>query len=150
MNDQERQDRSFLDKFLRGIVASIELIIAGLLVITLLIASIKVINYLSIFFYYNGFDKQVFLEILDVILLSVLAVDLLRTLVVAVIKRTLPISIVIEVALLAVLREIIAIEIRNPTNARILVYGIIILVLVFSWISIQWFRVRIEGSHINT
>ncbi|MCE4605870.1 MAG: phosphate-starvation-inducible PsiE family protein [Desulfurococcales archaeon] len=149
MSDQEKRNRSFLDKFLRGIVASIELIIAGILIVTLLIASIKVIDYLSIFFYYNGFDKQIFLEILDVILLSVLAVDLLRTMVIAVIKRTLPISIVIEVALLAVLREIIAIEVRNPTNARILVYGIVILILVFSWISIQWFRVRIEGSQIN-
>ncbi|MCE4614925.1 MAG: phosphate-starvation-inducible PsiE family protein [Desulfurococcales archaeon] len=149
MNNQGTQERSFLDKILRGIVASIELIIAGLLIITLLIAGIKTLDYLSIFFYYKGFDKQMFLEILDVILLSILALDLLRTLVVAVIKRTLPISIVIEVALLAVLREIIAIEIRNPTNARILVYGVIIIILVFSWISIQWFRVKIEGVRVN-
>jgi len=142
--------KSFLDKFLRGIVASIEIIIISLLVLTLLIASIKVTSYLYEFFNYDGFDKQVFLEILDVILLSILAVDLLRTLVVAVIKRTLPISIVIEVALLAVLRELIAIEIRNPSNERIIVYGLIILILVASWLSIQWFRVKIEGSPINS
>jgi uncharacterized membrane protein (DUF373 family) len=143
-------DRLFLDKFLRGIVASIEIIIISLLILTLLIASIKVTGYLYEFFYYEGFDKQVFLEILDVILLSILAVDLLRTLVVAVIKRTLPISIVIEVALLAVLRELIAIEIRNPSNERILVYGVIILILVASWLAIQWFRVKIEGLSLNT
>jgi uncharacterized membrane protein (DUF373 family) len=149
MNKEVDNERTFADKFLRGIVASIELIIIGLLVATLLIASIKVFDYISEFFNYNGFDKQVFLEILDIILLSILAVDLLRTLVVAVIKRTLPISIVIEVALLAVLRELIAIEIRNPSNARILVYGVIIVILVVSWLSIQWFRIKVEGTQFN-
>ncbi len=134
---------------LRYFVMLIELVITIMIGATLVIAAYKALYYINEFTRSSGFDKHLYLEILDIILLSVLAVDLMRTLVIAIIKRTLPISIVIEVSILAVLREIIAIEIRNPDTERILVYGVLIVILVSSWLAIQWFRYKVEGRPVN-
>jgi len=136
------------DKNIKNIIAVIELLLASVLAVTIIIATLKIMFDLKEMIHASSFDKTGFLHILDSTLLTILAIDLMRTLVTAVIRKQMPISIVIEVAILALLRELIAIEIKNPTNSRILTYGVVLTILVASWIGIHWFRARILGEKI--
>ena len=115
------------------LIALLETILAVLLALGVLIASWKILRDLGELLEAGGFDKQIYLHLLDSVLLLILAIDVTRTLLTAAIRGALPLRIVVEVAALAVLREFISIEIRNPSNARILVYTLLFAVLAFFW-----------------
>ncbi len=116
------------------LIALLETILAVLLALGVFIASWKILNDLVGLMEASEFDKQIYLHLLDSVLLLILAIDVTRTLLTAAIRGALPLRIVVEVATLAVLREFISIEIRNPSNTRILVFTILFAVLAFFWI----------------
>ncbi|MCE4617762.1 MAG: phosphate-starvation-inducible PsiE family protein [Desulfurococcales archaeon] len=142
-NEDEGEGRFCLEKNIKNTIAIIELLLAAVLAATILIATFKIALDLKDLISASYFEKTVFLHILDSILLTILAIDLMRTLVTAVIRKQMPISIVVEVAILALLRELIAIEIKNPSNARILTFGMVLALLVVAWIGINWFRIKV-------
>ncbi|MCE4624933.1 MAG: phosphate-starvation-inducible PsiE family protein [Desulfurococcales archaeon] len=81
-------------------------------------------------------QKEDILHILDLTLLLVLAVDILRTLAVAVRRRLLPVRIVVEAAMVAILRELIAVEIRHLDWKMILSLGVTFVLLAGAWAAI--------------
>ncbi len=121
----------------RGVVEALELALALLLAATIILASGKLI---SLIYHDTALDSSVskenVLEVLDLILLLVLAIDILRTLVTAVMRRRFPIRIVVEAAMLAILREIISVEIRHLDWLMLLSLAIVFLILAVTWIII--------------
>ncbi len=124
-------------KVMRFVIDSLELFLALVLAATIVIATVKLSHemYESLVVKPSPSKSDV-LSILDMILLLILAIDILRTLLTAVIRRRFPVRIVIEAAMLAVLREIISVEIRHLDWLMLIALGIVFLVLSFMWLII--------------
>ncbi len=121
----------------RGIIEVLEIALAVLLAVTVVLAAARLVGVI----YRDLIEvpemaKSNILEILDLILLLVLSIDILRTLVTAVIRRAFPIRIVIEAAMLAVLREIISVEIRKLDWPMLIALAIVFLILALVWMMI--------------
>jgi len=124
-------------RIFRLAVEVLEIVLAVLLGVTIVLASAKLV----LLIYKDliatpDLSKNLVLEVLDMILLLVLAIDILRTLLTAVVRRQFPIRIVIEAAMLAVLREIISVEIRKLDWLMLLSLAIVFLILALTWIKI--------------
>ena len=130
---------------MRSVIDTLEIILAIILAATILIASVKLV----LLMYEDlvrapTITKTYVLEVLDMILLLLLAIDILRTLLTAVIRRRFPIRIVVEAAMLAILREIISVEIRHLDWPMLIALGIVFFILAFMWILIG----KLESSGV--
>ena len=115
------------------IIESLETILASVIVILVFFAGTEyLINVVEVAIT-KGVDKEFILLTLDTILLLVLAIDILRTLLTAILSRFLPIRIVIEAAMIAVLREIISIEVRQLDYKMIVALTISLIGLGMLW-----------------
>jgi len=81
-------------------------------------------------------NKEFILKVLDTALLLILSVDVLRTLITAIRARYLPIRIVVEAAMIAVLREIISIEVRHLDYKMVFTLTVAIIGLGLVWLLI--------------
>lgn len=130
-------------RVMRGVIDSLEILLAIILTLSILIASAKLFMLL-----YEDLveqpmlEKTSVLEILDITLLLLLAIDILRTLLTGVVRRRFPIRIVVEAAMLAALREIISVEIRHLDWLMLLSLGIVFLILSAVWLRLG----RIEAA----
>ncbi|MEB3806963.1 MAG: phosphate-starvation-inducible PsiE family protein [Desulfurococcales archaeon] len=138
----ECEERGY--RLMRGIIDTLEVILATILAAAILIASAKLIKLMYLDLVESDLNKTKVLEILDMILLLLLAIDILRTLLTAVVRRRFPIRIVIEAAMLAVLREIISVEIRHLDWSMLVSLGVVFLILSFMWIIIG--RLETQGK----
>lgn len=124
-------------------------LLEGLLAVTIillvLISGVKLIRLVLDILGEPELDKTAILHILDLTLLLVLSIDILRTLITAILSRFLPLRIVIEAAMIAVLREIISIEIRHLDYKMIIALTIALLGLGFLWILASVMERRILG-----
>jgi len=122
---------------MRLIIDSLELLLAIILALTILLASVKLFNEMyQVLIEKPTPTKNDVLSLLDMILLLILAIDILRTLLTAVVRRRFPIRIVIEAAMLAVLREIISVEIRHLDWLMLIALGLVFLLLSLIWMMI--------------
>jgi uncharacterized membrane protein (DUF373 family) len=71
---------------------------------------------------------------LDEALLMIVSIDLMRTLVISVQEKRISLVIVVEAALIFLLREIITMELRQVSEVRLLVYAVIFAVLFAAWL----------------
>lgn len=130
-------------RVMRGVIDSLEILLAIILTLSILIASAK----LFMLLYKDLLEQPILektsvLEILDITLLLLLAIDILRTLLTGVVRRRFPIRIVVEAAMLAALREIISVEIRHLDWLMLLSLGIVFLILSAVWLRLG----RIEAA----
>lgn len=144
MSEQEcEKEKGY--RVMRGIIDTLEIVLAVILAATILIASAKLVMLM-----YEDLvktpviTKTYVLEVLDMILLLLLAIDILRTLLTAVVRRRFPIRIVVEAAMLAILREIISVEIRHLDWPMLIALGIVFFILAFMWILIG----KLESSGV--
>ncbi len=115
------------------IIEGLETILASVIVILVFFAGVEyLVNVIKVAIT-EGVDKEFILFTLDTILLLVLAIDILRTLLTAILSRFLPIRIVIEAAMIAVLREIISIEVRQLDYKMIVALTISLIGLGILW-----------------
>ena len=114
-------------------------LLEGLLALTIIflviISGVKLLSLVLDLALKPGVDKTNILSILDITLLLVLSIDILRTLITAILSRFLPLRIVVEAAMIAVLRELISIEIRHLDYKMIIALTIALLGLGFLWIT---------------
>ncbi len=78
--------------------------------------------------------KGVLLALLDTALILVIGLDILRTLVVAVVHRELHLFAALEAGILAMIREIIGAEVRHKNVYDLLGYAVIIVMLAGVWL----------------
>jgi len=124
------------------LIAILETLLAALLAAAVAVGAYKIASEIAHLLKAQGFQKSIYLSILDSALLLILAIDVTRTLLTAVVRGAIPLRIVVEVATLAVLREFISIEIRQPTNSRIAVLTLLYAVLVTSWVYLSRMEAR--------
>ncbi len=139
------EDTNSLGKAMRATIEALELTLGAILALMIVLSSIKVL--LLVIETEKGFGlptKTDILEVLDLILLLILSIDILRTLFTAISRRVLPIRIVIEAAVLAILREIIAVEVRHLDWKMVLSLSIAFLILVVAWIALGVLQKRGE------
>ncbi len=138
-------DGSSISKAMRVIIETLEFVLGVILALMIVLSAIKVA--LLVVETEKGLGlptKESILEVLDLILLLILSIDILRTLFTAISRRVLPIRIVIEAAILALLREIIAVEIRHLDWKMVLSLSISFMVLVAAWIALGILQKRGE------
>lgn len=131
-----------IGRLAKYVIMTLELILAALLSIGVLVASVKTAPDILKLIRSEEFEKTVFLHLLDSVLLIVLAIDVTRTLLTAILEEMIPVTIVIEAAMLAVLREFIAIEIRAPPTDLLAVLVLVFTALVTAWIIIGLLEAR--------
>ena len=127
------QSRSLIVRLIDATIELLELLLALSLALLVLFSSIHVLVEILRIEAEGAPSKSVVLEVLDLVLLLVLAVDILRTLVVAIRRHALPIRIVIEAAMVAILRELIAVEVRHLDWKMVLALGTAFVLLAGSW-----------------
>ncbi len=116
------------------LIEVLEGMLALAIILMVVISSFKLYKLVWDMLEYGEIEKTSVLHILDLTLLLVLSIDILRTLITAILSRFLPIRIVIEAAMIAVLREIISIEIRHLDYKMIISLTIALLGLGFLWL----------------
>ena len=126
----------FVVLFVEASEEVLELLLAFIIIVTVLFNIIHLSKKVFDVEFYENPTKEDILAILDMTLLLVLAVDILRTLAVAIRRRSLPVRIVIEAAMIAILREIIAVEIRHLDYKMVLSLGATFLMLAAAWAGI--------------
>ncbi len=122
-----------LRRVLSIVIDALELLLGILLTVLIIISIIKVFK-IIVDLWYQEPSKDEILSVLDIVLLLILTIDILRTLFTAASKHVLPIRIVIEAAILAVLREIIAVEVRHLSATMVIALSISFAILISAWI----------------
>ncbi len=115
------------------VIEGLEIILASVIAILVFFAGLEYLVKVVKVAVRGGVDKEFILYTLDTVLLLVLSIDILRTLLVAIFSRFLPIRIVIEAAMIAVLREIISIEVRHLDYRMIIALTISLIGLGMLW-----------------
>ena len=124
--------RSLLAESIRRSMELLEALIAVVLIVLVLLSLVHLAAEV-IRMELEGFSKEGVLTVLDIALLLILAIDILRTLAVAIARRALPIRIVVEAAMVAILREIIAVEVRHLDWKMVLSLSIAFALLGAVW-----------------
>lgn len=79
------------------------------------------------------FDRQLFVRFLDEALLMIVAVDLVRTLLMSVTEKRIPVLVVLEAALIFIVREIITMELREVSDVRMVLYIVTFAAFFAAW-----------------
>ncbi|MEB3779990.1 MAG: phosphate-starvation-inducible PsiE family protein [Desulfurococcales archaeon] len=122
---------SRIDKAFQIAIELLEAVLAFVLILLVAISSIKLILMVYNTVHSEVVEKESILQILDIALLLILSIDILRTLLTAITTRRFPLRIVVEAAMIAVLREIISIEIRHLDYKMIIALTIALVGLGF-------------------
>ncbi|MCE4602575.1 MAG: phosphate-starvation-inducible PsiE family protein [Desulfurococcales archaeon] len=135
---------SLLRSFALTLIEVLEALLATTIVVLVLISGVKLLSMVFGMIGESGVDKTEILHILDLTLLLVLSIDILRTLITAILGKYLPLRIVVEAAMIAVLREIISIEIRHLDYKMIISLTIALLGLAVLWVIASGMENRIR------
>ncbi len=139
-----RKEFGILAKTLEITIEILEVLLALGLILMVILSLSHLIDFIISVEIHEGLEKNYILEILDLTLLLILSVDILRTLAVAVRRRALPVRIVVEAAMVALLREIIAVEIRHLDWKMMLSLGVTFALLAGTWVVIGILQKRGE------
>ncbi len=128
----------------RYIIEGLELLLGLALALLIFLSIVKVIMLILHIEWEPETSKEAILSALDLILLLILSIDILRTLFTAIARHALPIRIVIEAAILAILRELIAVEVRHLDYKMVIALSFAFFLLVLAWIALGVLQKRGE------
>jgi len=123
-----------LAKGFHALISALEISIAILLGVAVLLSLVKLAGTAAELAFTATFDRSHFVTFLDEALLMIVSIDLMRTLVIGVQEKRISLVIVVEAALIFLVREIITMELRQVSEVRLLVYAIIFAVLFAAWL----------------
>jgi uncharacterized membrane protein (DUF373 family) len=123
-----------LAKGFHALISALELAIAILLGVAVLLSLVKLAGTAAELAFTATFDRSHFVTFLDEALLMIVSIDLMRTLVIGVQEKRISLVIVVEAALIFLVREIITMELRQVSEVRLLVYAVIFAVLFAAWL----------------
>ena len=130
-------------RLLAGLLNTMTLLTAGVLLVATA-AALPSLYREAFTILATGPAKERLTMLLDRVLLLVLSLDVARALLAAAIRRTLPVRVVVGIAVVAVLRELIAVEIRGLTPPMILSLGAVFGILAAAWMYIGRLEARSE------
>jgi uncharacterized membrane protein (DUF373 family) len=133
-----------IGRSMRYTIEILESFLGIILAIMIILAAVKLLFKVISTEIYETPNKQEILDTLDLVLLLILSIDILRTLFTAVARHAMPIRIVIEAAILAILREIIAVEVRHLDYKMVIAPSISFTLLIAAWIALGILQKRGE------
>jgi uncharacterized membrane protein (DUF373 family) len=126
-------------------ISILELAIAILLGVSVLLSLFKLAGEAVDLAVTSTFQRQHFVTFLDEALLMIVSIDLMRTLITGIQEKHISVIIVIEAALIFIVREIITMELRDVSETRLLIYVVVFGALFVAWL-IGRRQVRIQSQ----
>lgn len=115
-------------------ISFLELAIAILLGVSVLLSLFKIAGEAVDLAVTATFQRQHFVTFLDEALLMIVSIDLMRTLITGIQEKHISVVIVIEAALIFIVREIITMELRDVSETRLLIYVVVFGALFVAWL----------------
>lgn len=115
-------------------ISILELAIAILLGVSVLLSLFKIAGEAVDLAVTATFQRQHFVTFLDEALLMIVSIDLMRTLITGIQEKHISVVIVIEAALIFIVREIITMELRDVSETRLLIYVVVFGALFVAWL----------------
>ncbi|WP_187148144.1 phosphate-starvation-inducible PsiE family protein [Thermofilum adornatum] len=115
-------------------ISFLELAIAILLGVSVLLSLFKLAGEAVDLAVTATFQRQHFVTFLDEALLMIVSIDLMRTLITGIQEKHISVIIVIEAALIFIVREIITMELRDVSETRLLIYVVVFGALFVAWL----------------
>jgi len=115
-------------------ISILELAIAILLGVSVLLSIFKLAGEAVDLAVTSTFQRQHFITFLDEALLMIVSIDLMRTLITGIQEKQISVIIVIEAALIFIVREIITMELRDVSETRLLIYVVVFGALFVAWL----------------
>lgn len=115
-------------------ISFLELAIAILLGVSVLLSLFKLAGEAVDLAVTSTFQRQHFVTFLDEALLMIVSIDLMRTLITGIQEKHISVIIVIEAALIFIVREIITMELRDVSETRLLIYVVVFGALFVAWL----------------
>jgi uncharacterized membrane protein (DUF373 family) len=115
-------------------ISILELAIAILLGVSVLLSLFKLAGEAVDLAVTSTFQRQHFVTFLDEALLMIVSIDLMRTLITGIQEKHISVIIVIEAALIFIVREIITMELRDVSETRLLIYIVVFGALFVAWL----------------
>ncbi|MEM0126300.1 MAG: phosphate-starvation-inducible PsiE family protein [Thermofilum sp.] len=115
-------------------ISILELAIAILLGVSVLLSLFKLAGEAVDLAVTSTFQRQHFVTFLDEALLMIVSIDLMRTLITGIQEKHISVIIVIEAALIFIVREIITMELRDVSETRLLIYVVVFGALFVAWL----------------
>jgi len=115
-------------------ISFLELAIAILLGVSVLLSIFKLAGEAIDLAVTSTFQRQHFITFLDEALLMIVSIDLMRTLITGIQEKQISVIIVIEAALIFIVREIITMELRDVSETRLLIYVVVFGALFVAWL----------------
>ncbi|UNQ74146.1 phosphate-starvation-inducible PsiE family protein [Infirmifilum sp. NZ] len=124
----------YVERVAGGLITLLEALIAFLLAIAVVLSLWKLGGEAFKLAAEATFDRQHFVTFLDESLLMIVAVDLMRTLVGGIVEKRISVIVVLEAALIFIIREIITMELKEVSDIRLILYIVVFVALFASWI----------------
>lgn len=124
----------YVERVAGGLITLLEASIAFLLAIAVVLSLWKLGGEAFKLAAEATFDRQHFVTFLDESLLMIVAVDLMRTLVGGIVEKRISVIVVLEAALIFIIREIITMELKEVSDIRLILYILVFAALFASWI----------------
>jgi uncharacterized membrane protein (DUF373 family) len=138
----------YVEKAAGGLIVILEVFIALLLALAVILSLTKLIGEAAKLATEAVFDRQHFVTFLDESLLMIVAVDLMRTLVGGIIEKKISVIVVLEAALIFIIREIITMELKMVSDIRLILYIAVFASLFAAWVIARRVQASTQGDEV--
>ncbi|MGB9708834.1 MAG: phosphate-starvation-inducible PsiE family protein [Infirmifilum sp.] len=138
----------YVEKAAGGLIVILEVFIALLLALAVILSLTKLIGEATKLATEAVFDRQHFVTFLDESLLMIVAVDLMRTLVGGIIEKKISVIVVLEAALIFIIREIITMELKMVSDIRLILYIAVFASLFAAWVIARRVQASTQGDEV--
>ncbi|MGC9108289.1 MAG: phosphate-starvation-inducible PsiE family protein [Infirmifilum sp.] len=138
----------YVEKAAGGLIVILEVFIALLLALAVILSLTKLIGEATKLATEAVFDRQHFVTFLDESLLMIVAVDLMRTLVGGIVEKKISVIVVLEAALIFIIREIITMELKMVSDIRLILYIAVFASLFAAWVIARRVQASTQGDEV--
>ncbi|MEZ0345855.1 MAG: phosphate-starvation-inducible PsiE family protein [Infirmifilum sp.] len=124
----------YIERAAGALITLLEVLIAVLLAVAVILSLSKLGGDAVRLAAEARFDRQSFVTFLDEALLMIVAVDLMRTLVGGIVEKKISVIVVLEAALIFIIREIITMELKEVSDIRLILYIVVFTALFVAWL----------------
>ncbi|MDP8003413.1 MAG: phosphate-starvation-inducible PsiE family protein [Caldisphaera sp.] len=134
-SDEEQKGKVYLN-----ILMEIgEVLIAMIIIVTVIIAAFQTFFQVSQMIKLQPPNKEEILNLIDISVILLLALDLLRTVVVGILEKSIPIRSIIEAAMIIIVREMIVNTLVSSSPLSLIYLSISFLLITIGWVLTEKF-----------
>ncbi|PMP92414.1 MAG: hypothetical protein C0171_00575 [Caldisphaera sp.] len=126
-------------KYLELLLVVGEILVAIIIIVTVIVSSFQTLIMISGMIKISYPNKSDILELIDMAILLLLALDLLRTVIVGIAERQIPVKNIIEAAMIVIVREMIVNTLMNGSPLYLIYLSISFLMISLAFIFISKF-----------